>query len=158
MKFALLLIALFGAALAYTCTECEGMCCNIPSNNRYYLTDFCAGYPHDETSCGEYCDQYTWFTADRQRFGCNVNLKICGNGKCCNARVIDAGPADWVEQDAGMPIVDASPQVCSYLFGYSSCGWSDRLLITATVTDEVELGPVKVTPEEYDQIVNKLVM
>ena len=33
------------------------MCCNIPGDHTYYLTSFCAGYPHDQTSCGNYCDQ-----------------------------------------------------------------------------------------------------
>jgi hypothetical protein len=132
------------------------MCCNIPSDHTYYLTDFCAGYPHSQTSCGEYCDQLKWFTADRQRFGCNKYLKICGRGKCVNAKVIDAGPAYWVEEDAGKAIIDASPAVCSYISGHSSCGWSDRILITAVVTADItddQLGPVNVTQEEYNQIV-----
>jgi len=155
MKAILFVLCIVGAC--YACSVCDGdMCCNIPSNNRYYLTDFCAGYPHDQMACGAYCDQAKWFTADRQRFGCNVMLKLCGNGKCVNAQVMDAGPANWVEDDAGMPIIDASPAVCSYLFGYSSCGWSDRLLITAVRTSETTVGPVRVTAEEYDRIVNPL--
>lgn len=46
-------------------------------DHKYYLTDFCDGYPHDQTSCGEYCDDYKYFTADRQRFGCNGFLTVC---------------------------------------------------------------------------------
>jgi hypothetical protein len=112
------------------------MCCNIPSDGNYFLTSFCAGYPHSQTSCGSYCDQYRYFTADRQRYGCNGKfifhfsskiisfflflkvlfsefgrnqnfslpfgvlgyLNICANGKCVKAKVIDAGPAAWVEE------------------------------------------------------------
>jgi len=133
------------------------MCCNIPSDHQYYLTDFCGGYPHSETSCGEYCDAYKYFTADRQRFGCNAYLTLCGRGKCVNAKVIDAGPANWVENDAGMPIIDASPAVCQFLMGASSCGWSDRFLITAVVTkasmmNDSMLGPLNITEAEYKQI------
>jgi len=134
------------------------MCCNIPSNHQYYLTDFCSGYPHDQTSCGNYCNDYLYFTADRQRFGCGGYLNVCGRGKCVKAKVIDAGPADWVEKDAGMPIIDASPDVCKSITGSSSCGWSDRILITAvptSVKDDSELGPWNVTEEEYNQIVGE---
>ncbi len=86
-------------------------------------------------------------------------------------KTMDAGPANWVEQDAGMPIIDASPAgnstktiyyyfinntvVCSYLFNVGSCGWSDRFTITAVTTEETQEGPVPVTPEEYERIVNR---
>lgn len=93
----------------------------------------------------------TYFTADRQRFGCNTYLNLCGRGKCVKAKVIDAGPADWVEKDAGMPIIDASVPTCEYFTGGKSCGWADRILITAvrtTVKDDSELGPFNVTEEE----------
>eukprot|EP00054_Salpingoeca_dolichothecata_P031598 m.264019 g.264019 ORF g.264019 m.264019 type:complete len:179 (-) comp27426_c0_seq1:95-631(-) len=148
------LMALVVAAAAYDCQTClTDMCCNIPSNHEYYLTDFCAGYPHSQTSCGEYCDQYKYFTADRQRFGCNGYLDVCKSGRCLKAKVIDAGPNKYVEEDAGMPIIDASPAVCEYLTGHSSCGWSDRLTITAVPVrgemDDSMLGPYEVTEEEY---------
>lgn len=45
-------------------------------------------------SCGNFCDQFRYFTADRQRFGCGGYLNICGRGKCVKAKVIDAGPAN----------------------------------------------------------------
>jgi hypothetical protein len=139
------------------CQECSspygGMCCEIPSDNTYYLTTFCDGYPHDQTSCGNYCDSSQYFTADCQRFGCDGNLNICAGGTCDTAQVIDAGPADWVENDAGMPIIDASPQICQDLFGSSSCGWSDQKTITASPTLRTKLGPFNVTAEELKQII-----
>jgi len=154
-----LVLCFVASSIAYNCQLCYGdMCCNIPSDHQYYLTDFCGGYPHDQTSCGNFCDQFRYFTADRQRFGCGGYLNICGRGKCVKAKVIDAGPANWVEQDAGMPIIDASPDVCSYITGAGSCGWSDRILISAvptTVKDDSELGPWNVTEKEYNQIVSE---
>lgn len=134
------------------------MCCNIPSDHKYYLTDFCAGYPHSQTSCGEYCDQFKYFTADRQRFGCNGFLNVCRGSNCVKAKVIDAGPANWVENDAGGPIIDASPAVCSDLFHVGGCGWSDHFQITAVPTAEDDgrpLGPFTVTEEEYRELIAK---
>jgi hypothetical protein len=51
-----------------------------------------------------------------------------------------------------MPIIDASPQVCQYLFNVGSCGWSDSFLITAVPTssyseEDLPLGPIDL-PEE----------
>jgi hypothetical protein len=36
----------------------------------------------------------------------------------------------------GGPVIDASTAVCQYLTGSSSCGWSDKVSITATVTSD----------------------
>jgi hypothetical protein len=36
----------------------------------------------------------------------------------------------------GGPVIDASTAVCQYLTGTSSCGWSDKFSITATVTSD----------------------
>jgi hypothetical protein len=72
--------------------------------------------------------------------------------------VIDAGPANWVEEKAGGPIIDASPDVCSHITGGSSCGWSDHFRITAHTTGEDdgrEHGPFNPTTEEYIAIVGK---
>jgi len=142
----------------YNCQACDGdMCCNIPSNNEYFLTSFCDGYPHDETACGLYCDSMKYFSADSQRFGCGgVNLNICNQGgQCVTVQVIDAGPGSSVEEKAQMPIIDASPQVCMDLFNSNSCGWSDGNKITAVLTSRKQLGPFKVTPEEMKALVKE---
>lgn len=55
-----------------------------------------------------------------------------------------------------MPIIDASPAVCSDLFHVGSCGWSDRFKIVAVPSGEEvfsDLGPYKVTPEELQKII-----
>jgi len=148
------LFGFISIAFAYNCQVCDGdMCCNQPSDGNYYLTSFCDGGGH--TSCGDSCSSYTYFTADRQRFGCHVNLDLCRKGKCLTAIVTDAGPANWVENDAGGPIIDASPQVCSYLTGGSSCGWSDHFVIHVTPSDNKVLGPRNLTQAEYDKIIQK---
>jgi len=70
--------------------------------------------------------------------------------------VIDAGPNKFVEEDAGKAIIDASPAVCTQLFGVSSCGWSDHFGITAVPTsadDGRELGPFNVTVAEYEEMI-----
>ena len=42
---------------------------------------------------------------------------------------MDAGPAWWVETNASMPILDASPAFCQKLFGADACGYSDEKVI-----------------------------
>ena len=82
------------------CDVCDvNMCCNIPSNHQYFLTDFCDG--PGTMACGESCGYTTYYTADRQRFGCGAHLNICGYGKCAKAEVADAGPANWVSGGEG---------------------------------------------------------
>lgn len=139
-------------AAQYNCSDpCYGdMCCSVPADNSYYLTTFC----DQSTACGTPCSALTYFTADSQRFGCSKMLTICaqGSGTCVQAKVIDAGPNIDVEQEAGMPVIDASAAVCQDLFGSSSCGWSDRRAITAYVStgDEFDWdGSARVlTPHE----------
>ena len=41
-------------------------------------------------------------------------------------KVVDSGPACWVEEDAGMPIIDATPLACEHFGWGSSCGYSDQ--------------------------------
>jgi len=153
----LLLAAVTAALLACTqaCSPCDGnMCCDIPANHEYFLTDFCGGA--GTMSCGESCGYTSYYTADRQRFGCGKYLQICGYGKCLKAQVADAGPAAFVENDAGGPIIDASPQVCRYIANAGSCGWSDHFRITAELTAEDDhrpLGPFRVSRDEYAAIV-----
>ena len=56
--------------------------------------------------------------------------------------VVDYGPSCFVEDDAGGPVIDASPAVCQALTGGSSCGWSDHFSVTASVVgDNRPFGP-----------------
>ncbi|EGG23737.1 lysozyme [Cavenderia fasciculata] len=129
-------------------------CAKPPSNNQYYLTDFCGS----TSACGQVpsCSGTHYFTADAQRFGCSKYLNLCNSSKkCVKAQIYDSGPAMWVEQDAGRAIIDASPTICQLLSGHSSCGWSDKISITATLTSALDgrpLGPFNVTNEEYEDM------
>ena len=58
-----------------------------------------------------------YFSADRQRYGCGNYINICRNGRCIKAYVVDYGPSCFVENDAGGPVLDASPAICSGLTG-----------------------------------------
>ncbi|EFA75038.1 lysozyme [Heterostelium album PN500] len=155
--FLVLSVILATTYAGYTCPKpCYGnMCCSIPSDNQYYLTDFCGS----QSACGPIpsCSGGKYFTADAQRFGCSKYLNVCRNSnkKCIKAQVIDSGPAMWVEQNAGRAIIDGSPQLCKDLFGASSCGWSDKFSITATIAsakDTRPLGPFNVTDAEFAQM------
>jgi len=89
-----------------------------------------------------------WFTASSQRYGCGVHLKLTtASGKCVVARTDDAGPASFVESNAGIAVLDTSPQVTNYLFpGVGELGYSDlhahpgKYNVTA-VTTTLPLGP-----------------
>merc|ERR1711934_916870 len=151
LAFCLLLqLASCGGCLKPCGSPCA--CCGIPSNGHYYLTSF------DGTtcSCGA-CHQYgPYFAADRQRYGCGTNLHVCRNGKCVKVRVTDYGPSCFVENDAGGPVLDASPAVCRALTGGGSCGWSDHFSITVSRTmDDRPYGPFNVTREEYREIIRQ---
>lgn len=89
----------------------------------YYLTSFC----DQQTACGPSCGNcMSYYAADAQRFGCGGVLSCTRNGHNANLKVIDSGPACWVENDAGMPIIDASTSACKLFSGQTSCGWSDK--------------------------------
>jgi len=94
----------------------------------YGLTSF--GGPGDcqPFACtgADSCSSQPWYSASSQRYGCGVHLQVLANGKCLVVMTQDAGPASWVESDAGIAILDASPAVGEYLFGQSSLGWSDN--------------------------------
>ena len=66
-----------------------------------------------------------WYVASSQRYGCNKHLMLTANGKCAGVRTADAGPASFVEANAGTAVLDSSPAVGRYFFGESSLGWSD---------------------------------
>ena len=104
-------------------------CSGIPSDNTYFLTSF----DGSSCSCGPCHAHGDYFAADRQRFGCGATLNICRGTNCVQATVVDYGPSCYVEDEAGGPVIDASPAVCQALTGGSSCGWSDHFSITATV-------------------------
>lgn len=110
----------------YECT-CKSNCCtNIPDDATYYLTSFC----DSEVACGGSCgDCMDWYATSAMRFGCGAQIKCCGDSDCVTLKVIDSGPACWVENKAGMPIIDASYSTCQLFTGGSSCGWSDAITI-----------------------------
>ena len=134
------------------CLKPEGSpcaCTGIPRDYKYFLTSF------DGTtcSCGACHSHGDYFAADRQRFGCDTYLNVCRNSKCVKVIVRDYGPSCFVENDAGGPVLDASPAVCKELTGGSSCGWSDHFSITVHKTSAPEvdgrpLGPFNVTDDE----------
>ena len=85
--------------------------------------------------------------ASRQRYGCGSKVKVEANGKCVVVVTDDYGPDVCVENAAGKPILDVSPQVSRALFGEAGAGWSDRMLITATEVDQATpVGPCAATP------------
>ncbi|KYQ92788.1 lysozyme [Tieghemostelium lacteum] len=155
LALAVLSLSVALVSAGYSCAKpCYGnMCCSIPSDNSYYLTDFCGS----TSACGPIpsCTGGQYFTADSQRFGCGKYLNVCRGSKCIKSAVIDAGPAMWVEQDAGRAIIDGSPQLCKELFGVNSCGWSDHFSITALVAGADDLrpvGPFNVTEADMIQL------
>jgi len=95
---------------------------------------------------GNSCTGQQWYCASSQRYGCHVSLQLTANGKCVVVQTIDAGPAAWVEADAGISILDSGPSVAKYLFGTTSLGWSDlkdnpgKYVVTAVKTTK-PLGP-----------------
>lgn len=129
-------------------------CCGIPSNGIYFLTSF----DGSSCSCGP-CHAYgDYFAADRQRYGCGRHLNVCRGGNCVKLVVTDYGPSCFVENDAGGPVLDASPATCHALTGGNSCGWSDHFSVSVATAlapeqDGRPLGPFKVTPEEFAEIV-----
>jgi len=121
-------------------------CCGKPGNGLYYLTSFDGA----TCSCGPCHSHGPYFAADRQRFGCFANLNVCRGGKCVKVTVTDYGPSCFVENNAGGPVLDASPSVCQALTGSTSCGWSDHFSVSVSVAlDDRPLGPFTVTPEEF---------
>jgi len=94
-------------------------------------------------ACGGYADGTWYYSTSWVRWYCGAKLAITNpdTGECVVVEVADAGPAAWVEETAGMPIVDASPLVCEDLFSSSSCGWSDSFVIEVVqVPDETPSG------------------
>jgi len=146
----------------YTCTCSQGACSNIPKDNAYFLTSFCdksvSCPPGTLSGWGMTCNSY--YSADRQRFGCGSTIQCCctkKSGVCANLRVIDFGPACSVENSAGGPVVDASSSMCKTCTGGTSCGWSDRVPVTCKKIGEAGLsdsmlGPCTTDPEQFPDL------
>ena len=122
------------------CPDFDILCCDLPEDNLFYLTSFSG----EGMACGGYADGAWYYTTSWVRWYCDARLSFTNpdTGACVVVQVADAGPAAWVEESAGMPIVDASPLVCRDLFDSGSCGWSDRFVVEVhQVADDTPLGP-----------------
>jgi hypothetical protein len=118
---------------------------------QYFLTTF--GGPDDsgdngKLACGGSSDPNSddphekYYAAAKQRFGCGAHIKLEANGKCIVLETTDEGPAAWVEDKAGGPIIDATPLAAQELFGEGSFGWSDKKAVQLTIADDsTPLGP-----------------
>ena len=109
----------------------------------YYLTSY--GGPSDSSAykksvaCGgKRPDGKWWYSTGAWSFKCFAKLKLCAKGRCAVVKVVDNGPAGWVEAKAKGRcggtgyIIDASPMVSKYLFGKAGLGWSDCARITVS--------------------------
>jgi len=133
------------AEACQTCAQFDYLCCDIPADGEFYLTSF----EGEGMACGGYADGQWYYATSWVRWYCGAKLQITNpaNGACAVVEVADAGPAAWVEDSAGKPIVDASTAVCLDLFGSSSCGWSDhRLIEVVQVDDDTPTGPEGCAP------------
>ena len=124
-----------------------------PAPWSYYLTVY--GGPDDSSAynkpvaCGgKRPDGKWWYSTGAWSFKCSAKLKLCANGKCAVVKVVDNGPAGWVEQKAKAKcggtgyIIDASPMVAKHLFGKSKLGWSSCARITVQqVSGSTPTGP-----------------
>jgi hypothetical protein len=115
---------------------------DVPADGQYYVTTFGGGADTQGMSCGGTADGTWAYIADRARFGCDTKVRIEAGGKKCVALVADCGPNRCVEEaacDCGCgdhhPIIDASPFITEYLLGVSGAGYSDQIVVTATVVD-----------------------
>ncbi len=141
-----LLLLVLGSALpartALACDRCDDfdfLCCDVPADGRFYLTSFSG----EGMACGGQADGTWYYTTSWVRWHCGARLEVRNpdNDACVVVEVADAGPADWVEENAGGPILDASPLVCRNLFGPNSCCWSDHFEVVVTeVAEDTPLG------------------
>jgi hypothetical protein len=110
----------------------------------YFLTAY--GGPSDPSAfggvpaCGGKRVNGAWYYATgAYTFGCGTKLELGAKGRCVVVKVVDNGPAPWVEGQARQLcgktgyIIDASPLVSKHLYNTYSAGWSDCF-------------PIKVTP------------
>ena len=152
-----LLLALLAGCTVATPPEAQGSSRSKVSLNSeategtYFLTTF--GGPDDsgdngQLACGGRSDPNSsdvhqkYYAAAKQRFGCGTHIKLEAAGNCIVLETTDAGPAAWVEDKAGGPVIDATPLAAQELFGAASFGWSDRKAVQLSVVDaSVPLGP-----------------
>eukprot|EP00823_Brevimastigomonas_motovehiculus_P006501 TRINITY_DN5390_c0_g1_i1.p1 TRINITY_DN5390_c0_g1~~TRINITY_DN5390_c0_g1_i1.p1 ORF type:complete len:196 (-),score=25.93 TRINITY_DN5390_c0_g1_i1:311-844(-) len=156
----LVIVALVSVSMACSCSS--NMCTNIPSDHEYYLTSFC----DSEVACGSWsgnCNEY--YMADYKRFGCHSGVRCCQGTNCVDLKVIDGGPACWVEDAAGKAIVDASYSTCKHFTGGTSCGYGDHVKVTCNKIsgltfpfdansdfEEAHLGPCSTDPKEASRL------
>lgn len=120
-------------------------------HSSYGITTFGGAGDYQPMACGLHSraaqTSQPWYVASSQRYGCKKKLKlVTGTGKCVVVQTEDAGPASWVENKAGMPILDVSPAAAKHLFGVSGLGWSDlkrhgAKYKVSTSTTTLPLGP-----------------
>jgi MYXO-CTERM domain-containing protein len=138
-------------------TEAQGSTAAAVSVNsekvegKFFLTTF--GGPEDsgdngQLACGGTSNPTSsnphqrYYAAAKQRFGCGTHIRVEANGKCIILETTDTGPAAWVEDKAGGPVLDATPLAAQTLFGADSFGWSDRKAVNLTIADaSSQLGP-----------------
>ena len=113
-------------------------------DGRYGLTSF-VGLAGRSPTCGGSPTDGEWlYMAGRSRFGCGARLKVINpaNGRYCVPAVADYGPNTCVEEAAGMPVVDVSPQVSEYLFGTRGARYTNnfKVLVETAGPDDVGCG------------------
>ena len=121
---------------------CHGRASSSQSaSGDYGLTSFGGGSDTQSMACGGTADGTWYYAASSQRFGCGARLQVEANGACVVVATEDYGPDVCVERAAGRAILDASPLVAEALFGASSAGWSDGLVVHVTeVSRSTPLG------------------
>lgn len=132
----------------YDLSGCHGTASSsVPTDDRYVITTFGGAGDTQPMSCGGRADGTWYYAASRQRYGCGSRVAIRANGKCVVAQTDDYGPDVCVERAANMPIIDVSPKVTRELFGTSSAGWSDHMVVTVEeVSTSTPLGPCTDAP------------
>jgi hypothetical protein len=119
---------------------------DIPADNQFFLTSFGGGSDTQPVACGgPIADGSWWYSTSSYRWPCGTKLVVTNpaNNRSVVVQVADVGPAKWVEDRAGGPVLDASPLVAQYLFGHSSEGYADhaRVIVNIAPDQGVFLGP-----------------
>lgn len=87
------------------CSDFDFLCCEVPADGRFYLTEFSG----EGMACGGRADGTWYYATSWVRWSCGAKLEVRNpeTGACVVVEVADAGPAAWVEESAGMAIIDA---------------------------------------------------
>jgi hypothetical protein len=97
------------------------------------------------TTDGPTCEAtLRWFTADADRFGCGKRIRLtnCLNGKHAIAVALDRGPNCKNEQTYGVPVIDMSHDLMTYLFDGKLYGGVDKKrILVEEVSSTTKLGP-----------------